>query len=555
MNKVVWLVNLFGNPCAPSAFNPDNSLAALAGNLKAAGYQPLIVDLQTVSVCERLFPSDWGKRAQEHVAKAQTGTLSDQDLQLINAFDEQVTAHQKSVVDELAREIVARYPRPAWVGLKIYSGEGSTLSRHLAKRLKEILEVPMLAGGPLIRVIDRKYMELYSEFDFLIDGEADRAIVSFARFVEGSESRLAVPGLIWREPGGEIRANPADVIRNLSELADPCYDRDVYPALWESGEKALVFQIDESRGCPNKCNFCVHPNVNGRVVRVMPVERIINQVKQLQSQFGAVAFRLTGSNTPKKFLREFAAAILREGLQIRYSCFSSINTTDVSVVAPLKESGLVGVFIGVETTDQNILKNVFSKHGQTKEKISQILKAFLDAGIYTTTSWIYPMPGATKEIRDEVRDFIIEAYADRGQDAGSVLLLPAVLIPRSEWFRTPERFGFRILNEDQFYRDYAELSMRFFLPRQLMNSFSFSMEGKDFLECAAETDSLERELVHRDISLGLSDEWMLMGKLSGYSMKEFREVVSNALVQGDWPVVRDLMERINSNSASRSWAA
>ena len=38
MHKI-WLINLFGVPYAPSSFNPDNSLAALAGALKEGGFE------------------------------------------------------------------------------------------------------------------------------------------------------------------------------------------------------------------------------------------------------------------------------------------------------------------------------------------------------------------------------------------------------------------------------------------------------------------------------------------------------------------------------------
>ena len=82
-------------------------------------------------------------------------------------------------------------------------------------------------------------------------------------------------------------------------------------------KRSWVFQLDESRGCPNKCSFCVHPKINGRRFRAFSPKRIVNQVKHLQETFGAMAFRFTGSNTPKSFLKRFSELVKSENLNIR----------------------------------------------------------------------------------------------------------------------------------------------------------------------------------------------------------------------------------------------
>ncbi|MCM2280430.1 MAG: radical SAM protein, partial [Bdellovibrionaceae bacterium] len=551
MTNRVWLINLFGTPCAPSAFHPDNSLAALAGSLKRGGFSPLIIDFQNVSFCSSLVPEHLGRRSWDLMSRVSKQALTAADHEEIADLNDELGRHQRAIIDREADVLIrkAESEKPLLIGLKLYSGEGSLHSRQLARRLRERLKIPIVGGGPLIRVVGAKYLEFYDEFDFLLDGEADRSLVAFARALRDGVDVTGVAGLVYRHPRtGAAMKNPIDAITNMSEVADPCYDPDVYPVLYEKDEKIHVFQLDESRGCPNQCHFCVHPIINGQRFRTTMVDRVIHQIKELQERFGAVAFRFTGSNTPKKFLRTFAEEILREGLEIRYSCFASVNTTTEDSIELFRRSGLAGVFIGAETLDQGVLDDVFNKRGQPPEKTRSLVKAFLDAGIYTTTSWIYPMPNYTHRMRNEVRDFILEAYGGRDQEAGSVILLPAALVPNTEWFLNFKKYGFDVPDLDAYYRGYIELVMKFYVPRQVISKWTFTMQGKTFDELAAETDDLAREIAVADICLGVSDDWMLAGQLSGRPMKQFRDEMVRAFILGDYAEVRRTVATVNENS-------
>lgn len=550
MSQTVWLVNLFGTPCTPTSFNPDNSLASLAGSLKQVGYSPRIFDFQTISMFRNWIPYDLGQRSLEIATLARSKALSERDYARVRSFNDELTRHQLGVVDRLADELIqrARTEKPLFIGLKLYSGEGALFNRQLAARLKKSLKIPLVGGGPLVRVAGRQYFEMYSEIDYLLSGECDRSIVSFARFCEGRGSTFEVAGLIHRDEAGTIHQNPIEVIHDMSTLPDPCYDRDVYPCLYQPGEKIMCFQLDESRGCPNSCNFCVHPAINGNRFRSAPAKKIIAQIKELQKTFGAYAFRFAGSNTPKKFLREFSEEAIRQDLKIMYSCFASINTTDSSVIAPLRKSGMAGVFIGVESLDPHVLSFSFNKKGQPFTKVNELVRGFIDSGIFTTTSWIYPAPFSTPESRNQVKNFLIDVYGGRSVDEGSAILVPPALVPGTAWFRSPEKFGFQMGDADPYYKGYIDLIFKSYLPAQLMGNWDFTLHGKTFNQLGAECDQLRDELEHAGVPLGLSDDWMLVGRLSGYSMEKFRDIVTRCFVTGEADELERIVLAINENS-------
>jgi radical SAM superfamily enzyme YgiQ (UPF0313 family) len=554
----IWLINLFGVPYAPSSYNPDNSLAALAGSLKQSGFHPLILDFQTPKHSLKLMPPFLGGKIL-NIVKNVNGKLSESSKQEIARIDAEILKYQRLQIEKIAADLMtkAQKEKPLFIGFKLYSGDGNEFSRLVARIMRSKIQVPLLAGGPLIRVIGAaRYRQLYPEFDFILDGEADRSIVSFAKFVQGETPIENVKGLCYfsKSKNGIVQ-NQMDIVENLSDLADPCYDQEVYPALYEKNQKSMVFQLDESRGCPNNCSFCVHPQINDRMFRINPAEKMLNQILEIQNKFSAFAFRFTGSNTPKSFLKEFSKQVLSAKAEIKYSCFASVNTTPIETIKELRSSGLAGVFIGAETSDENILKNVFNKTGQNKDKLSALLNACFENEVYATTSWIYPMPDYTTKMKQGMIEYITELYGGRSMDVGSVMVVPSVLLPNTDWFFNRKKYGFEVANEMEYYQDYAELNMRFWLPRSLMRSMKFTMQNQSFESLSEECDIMVEELSRKDIPLGVTDDWMLQGMLSGTSMLQFKEQASSALLNGDISKMETLIENINSNSKNKAWNA
>lgn len=556
MKKQIWLINLFGTPCAPSSFNPDNSLAALAATLKASGYQPRIIDFQTLTFCSRLIPPAVGAKLLDIVQSLQDGVDSDSDLERWKVLNQELLEHQRSIIREVAKALAvdARRERPLFIGLKLYSGEGHFLNLELVAELKRLqVQAPIVGGGPLVRVLSENYLRLYPQIDFLLDGEADLSIVKLAEFFEGKIGHEWVDGLVYKDgKTGEVISNPARVVSNLSELPAPCYDEDVYPALYQKDEKAFVFQIDESRGCPNSCHFCIHPIISGRRVRCANPKHLVSHMAELQARFGASAFRFTGSNTPQKLLLGIADELKRTGLKIHYSGYGSVNMTNPAYLNRLMESGLIGIFIGAETLDDHVLEKMFNKP-QDSDEVMKLIEICLERGLYTTTSWMYPAPQQGPETRERIFNSITKAYRGYTSDHGSVMVVPSGVIPNTRWFMSAGDFGFSIPDRDRFLRNYAELNFSLHRPRRLMGELGYQHGADNFLTYSAATDSLISDLKARHIPLSITDDWMLMGKLSGLSMDEFKSKSVRSFISGDYDGLRQIVAAINANSRTGYW--
>ena len=196
---------------------------------------------------------------------------------------------------------------------------------------------------------------------------------------------------------------------------------------------------------------------------------------------------------------------------------------------------MAGIFFGVETLDDSILNNVFNKKGQNNDKVRSLLKTSMDLGIFTTTSWIYPMPNYTDKIYSEVRDFITEMYANRSSELGSVVVLPSIPVPNSDWFFDNENFGFEIPDKQSLIQDYIHLVLKLYVPRSLLGKYEYYMQGSDFHQITSETDKMIRELGKKNIPMSITDDWMLMGKLSSLNMEDFRKESVDAMISGKLP--------------------
>lgn len=245
--------------------------------------------------------------------------------------------------------------------------------------------------------------------------------------------------------------------------------------------------------------------------------------------------------------------VLKEGLDIRYSCFTSVNFAKIDLLPKLKASGLCGLFIGIETLDEDLLVNVVTKKGQKKQRVKEVIQAVLENGIFLTTSWIYPMPRMTEEARVEMKDLILETYEGR-PNSGSVVIVPGTVVPGTKWFSESETFGFEIPSKPQLIKDYVHLTLRTHVPRQLLNRMSFSYEGKTFNENNYLTDRLTSEIRNKGVLVNMTDDWMLMGKLSGRSLEEFQGDILKALLYGDFSPISEVIRAINSNSRQRVFA-
>lgn len=239
------------------------------------------------------------------------------------------------------------------------------------------LDVKFVCGGPHVSVMPETIPQ---EVDYIVIGEGERAMIDI---VNGkTNNRIVCP-----EP-----------IKNLDELPGPKWEMFEGIKYWDWMEfldGRPVFSLNTSRGCPFGCNFCSVSSIWGRTYRYLSSDKIIEEIKYLISKYSchSLYFREDNFTSNKNRVLEFCEKA--KPLGIEFVCESRIDNLDRELLEKMKDAGLKGLYLGLESGSDRVLK-LMNKNitvGMIREKVGLIK----DVGIKIMASWVIHCPGETQE--------------------------------------------------------------------------------------------------------------------------------------------------------------
>jgi radical SAM superfamily enzyme YgiQ (UPF0313 family) len=510
--------------------------------LLEAGHETLILDYSTVGTVERMAPQELRSALADayevFLSDMKTaGKLNEKTSNLLVELDKNLEQHKEGEFIRIADEIINKIEevKADFIGFKLWTGDGFYGSEKIARHIKgKYPDLKIFAGGPHVDWFKENILHYTDIFDAIAYGEGEETISLLAEYVEGKRRLPEVPNLIY-EQNGEIKFTELKRMEDLNLLPDPVYDEEIYPAMREN-QKIKFIMIDESRGCPNACHFCIHPQKSGNRWRLRDVTKIVNLMEKLRNKLGTNAFRLAGSNTPARLKNELALEIINRGLKVRYVSYGHARDVDIEDYEMLHKSGCVSLFFGVESGNQEILDKDINK-GIKVEQIIRALKKAKRANLLTVASIIAPCPHDTSETLKQTLDVLVEANPD-----SVVMSLPGV-IPNTQWYVNSGKFGFK-LNED-----YIEKSMmyriRLLLPPILWEPLPYRIGGKTHYEAIAMAQWLATELEKKRIITGIEDYLLLAASYLNISREEARDKSRRLFFTGDYSGIERMVTMFN----------
>jgi radical SAM superfamily enzyme YgiQ (UPF0313 family) len=529
---------------------PDNGLANLAGALLCAGHETLILDFGTVENVAAMFPAELVPSARSAFASAMERLsagegLTEENMRLLSAVEARMEEASENRCHEIAEELCERIEKlkPDFIGFKLWNGDGFSGSIDIAKAVRSRCKnVKVFAGGPHVDVFREHIYRATDVFDALVYGEGEETIVQLAEFVRGKRKMDDVDNVIFKRNGKAV-TTPCRRIEDLSALPFPCYSESVYPAM-RNDSKIKVIVLDESRGCPFGCYFCIHPIKSGWKLRTKPAERVIEEMCRIMEEVGTRAFRYAGSTTPSELAGRIARAILERRMEVVYSSFGNAANASADCYPEMRRSGCRSIFFGIESGSEEILRRSMGKKIKPG-RIAEVIEGSKKAGIFTVGSIIFPSPFETEETERVTMEFLREVRPD------SVVVLFPILYPGTEWVVNPDRFGFSFDKEE-----YADRAMHFkakpLLPMEFWDELPFSMNGRNFRAIRSEAARFAWQLEAKGILTSVSDDLALMAKLAGYEGKErdFRNLTQAAFFCGDVDRIREVVATVNKAAGS-----
>ena len=148
----------------------------------------------------------------------------------------------------------------------------------------------------------------------------------------------------------------------------------------KNNKTSLLFGTEKSlpilatRGCPYSCfKYCVYPLQQGRKPRHRSAEKIVDEMEFWKNKFGVkmFIFRDPVFSINKKHTIDFCKNLIKRKLNIRFVIETHLRILDTELIQILKKAGLKGVKVGVESGDEEVLKDA---NRFTIKKDAQLVK-------------------------------------------------------------------------------------------------------------------------------------------------------------------------------------
>ncbi len=542
------LISYAGYPYTLSSLLLDNGLANLAGALLEAGHKVKILDYGTVSTIKRLIPEGHKEKVNDLFKKYGNNIYKD-GLKELFIINNDLEEYQNKKVRDIGQEIAefVEKEKADFAGMKLWNGDGFTGSIAIAEQIKKrIPGFPIAAGGPHVDMYREYILDATDVFDLLAYGEGEEIIVDLANYFDGKGS-AKLPGglekinnLIYKK-NGKIKVTERKWIEDLNTLPFPVYDEDIYLAM-KGNEKIKIIVLDESRGCPNCCYYCMQPGKSGTKIRIKTPDKLITEIKKIIKRYKINCFRFAGSGTPSELIRDAAGRVIDEGIDIKYTMFARIKDSDEDLFKILKKSGCRAIFFGVESGSQKILDKSLGKKIKV-EKIKKVIRACKKAGIFTIISFIFPAPFDTEETMKESLDLVFDVKPD------SISAVPGGVLRGTEWDKNYNKYGFRFpKGKREYFNKTMTIKYKLFFPGSLWDTPPYSFNNEDILDLIKKTEQFKSFLEENSFLTSFPDELVIVAEYSGYKskVKDFKIKCRELHLSGDFIEIFKIIQKVNN---------
>ncbi|HAC64139.1 MAG TPA: B12-binding domain-containing radical SAM protein [Cyanothece sp. UBA12306] len=236
------------------------------------------------------------------------------------------------------------------------------------------------------------------------------ALDSGAHYLILDEGELTVPLFLEAIAQGQnegIFRSPEKPDVTLSPI--PRFDllqRDAY----------FLMAVQFSRGCPFNCEFCDIISLYGRKPRTKEPSQMLAELQTLYDLGWRGPLFIVDDNfignqrNVKRFLRELIPWMKQHDYPFTFMTEASVNLAeDDELLQLMSESGFYGVFLGIETPDQDSLQ-VTRKLQNTRSPLVEGCKKINEAGLLIYAGFILGFDGERTGAGERIQAFVEETH-------------------------------------------------------------------------------------------------------------------------------------------------
>jgi len=321
----------------------------------------------------------------------------------------------------------------------------------IAQAIKELdSRVVVIVGGP--HITGAPTISLYPGISYGIIGEGEEALLELLDALEKGRDPAAIKNLVYRDKGN-VKVNEARTyINNLDSLPFPAWDlmkigEYVDPTYFEGSHLAIF----SSRGCPFNCSFCASDVTWKREIRLRSAENVLAEIRHIVNVLGVRNLMFWDDSFAMNKTRaiDICSRIIAEKIKVNYTVQLRADSVSEELVEALKKSGCCFAAIGVESGNEEILRNIRKR--ESKSQLRRAINIMKEAKLSSIASYIIGLPGDTHETIRETIEFAFELDADQSK---FMILAP---YPGTEVYDIAckrglvDPFSFRQMEENNYY--------------------------------------------------------------------------------------------------------
>jgi radical SAM PhpK family P-methyltransferase len=229
----------------------------------------------------------------------------------------------------------------------------------------------------------------------VLDSKGFKTLGSIVQHIKDGKTLDDVPNLLL------YKGKSVKVTQKIEESFD--FNNDSIN--WDLVDDQLVDRISLVRtqiSCPFTCSFCSYPVTQGALLKA-DMDTFESELKALQKRgVKYILFVDDTFNVPKKRFRD-ALTILKK-YKFRWYAFIRCQYLDEQVVSDMEKSGCGGVYLGIESSNKDILKAMHKE--ATPDDYRRGVALMKKYNILTYASFIVGFPGETENTIQDTKNFI-----------------------------------------------------------------------------------------------------------------------------------------------------
>lgn len=263
-------------------------------------------------------------------------------------FENDIANAVKSCLDDFKPDAVL-------ISLRNLDNVTWPVCRSYLPLLQEVVAIcnkyaPVILGGSGFSLMPLEILSAVSA-DYGVAGEGEDVLPKLLDGISAGRDVSDLPGVLVKGAASFI---PQNLVSSIGRPSRTLFNLKRYHA--EGG----MANLQTKRGCPFSCIYCTYPLLEGKKVRLRPIEDILAEIRELVDQCGVSYIYFVDDifNYPPDFASKLCKAMIADRLNVNWSAFINPDFITRQLMEEMVAAGCDAFEFGSDSGSSAMLKNM-----------------------------------------------------------------------------------------------------------------------------------------------------------------------------------------------------